>query len=872
LLYTPFMTVAAGARLGPYEIRGPLGAGGMGEVYRARDPRLGRDVAIKVLPPAFVSDPDRLSRFEQEARAVAALNHPNILAIYDVGREGARPFLVTELLEGGTLRARLAEETLPLRHGVELAAQIARGLAAAHEKGIVHRDLKPENLFVTKDRRLKILDFGLAKLVGPSVAGPAESTIAAGRTESGTVLGTVGYMAPEQVRGEPADHRSDLFALGAVLYELVTAKRAFHASTPAETMTAILRSDPEPMRSSGRDVPPAIERIALRCLEKDPRQRYHSAHDLAFQLESALDAMSGPAAPEASGAGGGRPTPLGRWLLPATLLTGITGGLLFGVPLGERNGTLTPEFHRVTFRPGFVWSGRFAPDGRTIVYGAAWAGGAPEVFSTRPESPESRSLGLSDASILSVSRSGELAVLVRAAYAGGWAYRGTLARLPIEGGAPREILDSVLWADWEPKGTDLAVVREGDGKRRLEYPIGKSLYQTGGTVREPRFSPKGDRIAFLDHPIFGDDRGYVATVDRSGNVRRLTELWKSIQGIAWAPDGEEIWFTAADRGPTRALYAVTRGGKTRTIMRPPGSLALQDISREGEVLLAEWTTRYGIAGATAADTEERDLSWLDWSAVRDFSRDGGLLLFTEGGEGGGPSYGVYLRKTDGSPAVRLGDGEALALSPDAQWVLSIERGERPKPVLLPTGAGQPRALPAGSIRDYQNGTFLPDGRSILLLASEPGHGTRYYLQSVDGGEPAAITPEGMSGFGFGAHTVSPDGRWVVARGPDNEIGLWPIGGGGPRPVSGLLPGEFPIRWSADGRILYTALPAEGRRVLQLARLEVATGKRAVWKDLVPADAVGATRIGNPMVSPDGSAYAYTYGSHVSDLYLVEGLK
>ncbi|HEU5310538.1 MAG TPA: protein kinase, partial [Candidatus Eisenbacteria bacterium] len=822
----------------------------------------------KVLPPAFASDPERLARFEQEARAVAALNHPNILAIYDVGAEGGRPFLVTELLEGETLRSRLDAEALPLRHAVELAVQIARGLAAAHEKGIVHRDLKPANLFVSKDRRLKILDFGLAKLMGPGAA--AESTLGVAQTQSGAVLGTVGYMSPEQVRGEPADPRSDLFALGTILYEMATGQRAFHAPTAPETMTAILRSDPAPMRVSGRDIPQALERIVLRCLEKDPVQRYHSAHDLAFQLTSVLEGM-GTSGTESS-ADGGRGWASSRWLVPAMLVTGIAGGLLFGVPLVERNGSKPPEFHRVTFRPGFVWSGRFAPDGRTIVYGAAWAGGPPEVFSTRPESPESRALGLSDASILSVSKSGELAVLLRAEYAGGWAYKGTLARLPIEGGAPREILDGVLWADWEPKGVDLAVVREEAGERRLEFPIGKILYQTGGTIREPRFSPSGDRIAFLDHPVLGDDRGTVAVVDRSGKMTRLTELWKSIQGIAWAPDGEEIWFTAAAEGPTRGLYAVTRGGKTRTIMRPPGSLALQDISRGGEVLLAEWTIRYGISGRMPADKEERDLSWLDWSGVRDFSRDGSLMLFTEGGEGGGASYGVYLRKTDGSPAVRLGEGETLALSPNTKWVLSIERGEHPHPVLLPTGAGQPRSLPAGPINDYQNGTFLPDGASVLLLASEPGHGLRYYLQSVDGGEPRAVTPEGISGFGFGSHLVSPDGKSVVARGPDKTIGIWPIEGGDPRPVEGLAPGEFPIRWGLDGRHLVTALPQDGRRTLQLARVEIPTGKRTVWKDLVPADAMGVTRIGNPMVSPDGTVYAYTYGSHVSDLYLVEGLK
>jgi eukaryotic-like serine/threonine-protein kinase len=865
------MTISAGATLGPYEILSPLGAGGMGEVYRARDPRLGRDVAIKVLPRAFAVDPDRLARFEQEARSVAALNHPNIIAIYDVGADAEqRPYLVTELIDGVTLRTKLSEEPMPLRLAIDLALQIARGLAAAHDKGIVHRDLKPENLFVAKDRRLKILDFGLAKLVGPREKRSPESTIAAGETQSGVVLGTVGYMAPEQVRGEPADHRSDIFAFGAILYEMVAGRRAFQAPTQAETMTAILRSDPPPMASPGRNVPSSLERIVRHCLEKDPRERYQSAHDLAFQLESALDPGEDERARRAAVA---KRSPWVRWAAPAALLAGITGGLLVGPPRWLRPPDKPPAFHRVTFRPGFAWSGRFAPDGRTIVYSAAWGEAPLEVFSTRPESPESRSLGLSNASILSISRSGEMAVLLNAQYAGGWAYRGTLARLPLEGGAPREILDGVLWADWEPKGRDLAVVRDSEGKdkRRLEYPIGTVLYETSGTIREPRFSPSGDLIAFLDHPIFGDDRGSVAVVDRSGRMRRLTGVWKSIQGIAWAPDGKEVWFTAADEGPIRALYAASRSGKVRTVLSPPGSLSLQDISPSGDVLLAQWRIRYGITGRSASDSDERDLSWLDWSAVRDFSRDGKELLFTEGGEGGGPGYGVYIRPTDGSPAVRLGDGEALALSPDGQWVLSVERGDKPHPVLLPTGAGQARSLPAGAIHEYQNGTWLP-GKRVLLQATEPGHGIRYYVQSIDGGDPNPVTPEGVSGFGFGAHTVSPDGTQLIARGPDDSILVWPLGPGAPRHVRGLLDGEFPIRWGDDGRTLYTALPREGRRELELARIDLRTGRRTPWKDLVPQDMVGATRIGSPMVSPDGRAYAYTYGSHASDLYLVAGLK
>jgi eukaryotic-like serine/threonine-protein kinase len=860
--------LSPGARLGPYEIVSPLGAGAMGEVYRARDPRLGRDVAIKVLPPGFAADSDRLRRFEAEARAVAALNHPNVIAVYDVGSDAGRPFLVTELLQGETLRGRLLEGPLPPRLAIELAVQIARGLAAAHDTGIVHRDLKPENVFVARDRRVKILDFGLAKQVAPETSASSASTRLSAQTEAGLVIGTAGYMAPEQVRGETADHRADLFAFGAILYELASGRRAFHAPTSAETMSAILNSDPLPMSSASRPVPPALERIVRHCLEKDPRERYQSAHDLAFHLQGLLDSAD---------AGSGR-TPAGaaarlaRWAVPAAVVIGLGGGLLVGKPIWIREAAAPPSFHRVTFRSGFVWSARFAPDGRTIVYSASWAGGPLETFSTRPESPESRSLGLSNSNILSISQSGEMAVLVHANYVGGWAYQGTLARLPLEGGAPREILNGVLWADWAPRGGDLAVARQWGGKCRLEYPIGTPLYETAGMIREPRFSPSGDRIAFLDQLTSTDDRGAVAILDRSGKVTRLTGLWKSVQGLCWALNGNEIWFTAAESGPSRAVYAVSRQGRVRTILRPPGSLAIQDISRDGQVLLVDWTVRYGIAARTASDPSERDLSWLDWSQARDLSRDGTALLFTEGGVGGGDSYGVYLRRTDGSSAVRLGEGEALALSPDTRWALSILQGSQPRPVLLPTGAGQARTLPRGPIREYSLGTWMPDGEHVILLGSEAGHGSRYYIQDVNGGEPSPITPEGAAGFGFGAHVVSPDGTLLAAKGPNGKISLYPVSGGAPRPIPGLLDGEFPIRWSDDGRSLYAALPPPGRRTLELSKIDVRTGKRIVWRRLVRPEAADVTRIGNPLVAADGRAYAYTYGSHSSNLYLVGGLK
>src|SRR6202521_3774760 len=296
------MPLTAGVRLGPYEILAPLGAGGMGEVYRARDTRLGREVAVKVLPESLNADPDRLRRFEQEARAASALNHPNILTVHDFGQQNGSPYVVSELLEGATLRERMTQESLSARKAVDYGIQIALGLAAAHEKGIVHRDLKPENVFVTRDGRVKILDFGLAKLSEPTGSGSQTNLpTAVPATDPGVVLGTLGYMAPEQVRGKAADARPDIFAFGAILYEMLSGRRAFHGDTAADTMSAILTKDAPELSATNRNVSPGLDRVVRHCLEKDPERRFHSAHDLAFDLEALSDAsgarppVSGPA-------------------------------------------------------------------------------------------------------------------------------------------------------------------------------------------------------------------------------------------------------------------------------------------------------------------------------------------------------------------------------------------------------------------------------------------------------------------------------------------------------------------------------------------------------------------------------------------------
>ncbi len=559
------MTLAAGTRLGPYEILSPIGAGGMGEVYRARDERLKRDVAIKVLPASFSADPDRLRRFEQEAQAAGALNHPNITAVYDIGLHAGAPYVVQELLEGETLRLELSGGRFSPRKAIEYAVQMAQGLAAAHEKGIVHRDLKPENLFVTKDGRVKILDFGLAKLVQIVASGSASKLPTA--TEPGVVMGTLGYISPEQIKGEPADGRSDIFALGAVLYEMLAGRRAFEGGSTGEAMAAILKEDPPDLSATGRNVSPGLERLVRHCLEKSPERRFQSARDLAYDLES-LSTASGAAVGESTVA-----PPSQKWRKPliAAALLGI--GLLAGWAL-HATGRMaaTPTYRRLTFRRGAVVRARFAPDGQTVIYTASWEGQPFGIFVTRAGSIESRGLQLPDARLLAISSKGELAISI--GRASNWESMGTLARVPLEGGAPRGLLENVLEADWSPDGRDLAVVHRVGGKYRLEFPIGRILYETAQPISTMRFSPRGDRLALG----VGET---VATVDLSGKVMALSKGWDDIANVAWRPDGGEMWF--AGRRPAEQkhqVYAVTLSGRERLVRgEASGSLFLRHLER-----------------------------------------------------------------------------------------------------------------------------------------------------------------------------------------------------------------------------------------------------------------------------------------------------
>jgi eukaryotic-like serine/threonine-protein kinase len=849
------MPLTAGTQLGPYEIVAPIGSGGMGEVYRARDTRLHREVAIKVLPAAVGNGVELRARFEREARAVAALSHPNILALHDYGTENGIAYAVTELLTGETVRARLTSGALPLRKAIEVAVHVARGLAAAHDKQLVHRDLKPENLFLLDDGQVKILDFGLARQIDASADSSAAQTTVA--TDPGTVMGTVGYMAPEQVRGLPTDARTDLFALGCVLYEMLSGRRAFERESAAETMTAIVKDEPADLLASRADLSPSLDRIVRHCLEKTPAERFQSARDVAF----ALEALSGTGATASVAAVTG--SPRRRWPI-AALATGVAmlaAGLGLGALAASRLGSRAAAplvFEAKTFDSHWITNARFAPDSRTIIFSAAAAGNTPSLFVIRPDSVVPQRLGPEGIHLLSVSSKGELAVITGTQHLHHRVFNGTLARMSMDG-ASRPWLENVREADWSPDGSALAAIHVVNGRDQIEYPLGQAQHTTAGYLSDPRVSPDGRQVAFFEHAYPGDDRGWVKVVGGSAGVRTLTEEYWGIEGLAWSPDGKSVYFGASSSAHNYQPFIVDAAGGSpaRAAFSSAGDTLVYDVSPGGQMLAVREDRFRTIRGLVPGESVEREFRWLSNSLGGYFSVDGRWLLFTDLNPSAGSDYAVSLRGTDGSPVSRLGPGAPFGLSPDAKWALAIVPSTQ-RLTIYPTGTGNSITLPGGVVPRY-NAQWFADGRRVLFCGNEASRPPRCYEQSIAGGSPKPVTPDGVEGA-----LISPDERTLLLRTSAGAFELAAFGGSDTRPAKGFAAGDRELSWSRDGRFLFVqASPYFPARV---DRVDPVTGARTTVKSLVPPDSTGVTMT---LVEQwlDGLGYTYRVGRTLSTLYL-----
>ncbi|MEW6367718.1 MAG: protein kinase [Acidobacteriota bacterium] len=855
------MSLEPGTRLGPYEIVAPLGAGGMGEVYRARDTKLEREVAIKVLPASLAEDAGALARFEREARAVAALSHPNILSIFDFGTHDGTAYAVTELLEGETLRETLAAGPIPQRKCLAYGCEIAEGLAAAHEKGIVHRDLKPENVVVTREGHVKILDFGLAKTARRH--GEEETSAPTERlaTEPGTVMGTVGYMSPEQVRGQTVDHRTDIFSFGAMLYEMLSGRRAFRGATAADSLSAILLQDPPDLSITNPGIAPGLDRVVRHCLEKQPEQRFQSARDLAFDLE-ALSPVSSSAAGSARASG--RPQARRALRVAVVALLAVAAAAVYATVRAVR-APHAVSYRQLTLRRQAIFAARATPDGRTIVFSAALQGNTPELFTVRADFPDPKPIGLRGAQLLAVSSKGELAVLTRARFIGHNLFHGTLARMPLEGGAPRDVLENVREADWSPDGGGLAVIREAGGKDRLEFPIGKVLCETGGYFSDVRFSPHGDRIAFVEHGAKWDDQGNVAVLDLSGRKTILTPVYWGVEGLAWTPGGGEVLFSRGTSFADFAVNAVSLSGRVRVAIETAGSLTIRDTSRDGRWLVTRDQIQAEMPVLGAGQSVERGLEWLDSSYFPALSTDGKTIVFTEQNGSVGPQYALCLRGTDGSPVVRLGDGSSFDLSPDGTSVLAVVPTSPQQLVLYPAGAGEARQLDRGGIDVFDSAKFFPDGRAALVCGHEAGGTTRCYVQHFAGDTPRQVTPDGMTNG-----IVSPDARSILVSAIGGGFVVYPVAGGEGRSVPGTGPEDKAIRWSRNGRSVLAY--RSGEIPLRVERVDVESGRRELVWTLAPADLGGVIQLAHVAVAADEKSYAYVCERAISHLFLVEGAR
>jgi len=861
--------IRPGVSLGHYRIEALLGAGGMGEVFRARDLRLGRDVALKVLPRAFSQDAERVARFEREARILASLNHPNLLVIYDVGEDGPFRFTVTELLEGKTLRDVLDGGPFGRDRSVNTALQILKGLGAAHARGVVHRDLKPENIFVGPEGHVKILDFGLATQPSPRPGTSSEETAPLGaRTTPGGLLGTYQYMAPEQLRGEPVDPRADLFAVGLLLFEMLTGRHAFARPSPAEVVAALLREPATDPRAFDSSIPESLSLAVLQCLEKRPKDRPSRASDLAQRL-------SGKASPD-SRPGLRNILQRRRLLIWIGLLSGVSA-VLFWIVLGRGgDGPPAVQPRQVTAGTSVESEPALSPDGRTVAY-AAETGGRRDVWISDVGGGPALRLTADGESNRSPAWFPDGSALAFVSWRGGRPGIWKVGRL---GGAPVSLLKDAEDPAVSPDGSLLAFTRAGrDGFLRigvasLDAPGEARLLSDGsGGIwdhRHPSWSPDGRVLCYEDHNDL-----WLLPLD-GGPVRALTRDDPPDTFPRWAPDGDHIYFTSLREG-TSAIWRVSTGsGRTERITLGAGSEVASSLSRDGRRLAYSTSiNRGGLVLVNLATGDRTSLRPGREAYEPDLSPDGTSLVFTSNRGGRFDLWRVPL--DGGRPA---GEPERLTetkgscshptFSPDGKWIAyhRLEEGKRDV-WLLPSVGGESFRVTGEGSSDFLP-EWSPDGRFLAFISDRSGSNEVWAVPVTDGRASESwerLTRLGIGLFGF---AWSPDGQslaCVAGTAGSSDVWLCPLGGGEARRLTYEAGARF-VAWDAPGRrLLVTGTWGGAKSGIRAVSPE--TGVLAPVPETRPSEPGGEPQ--DCGVSADGRLLVFYEAAASGDIWVLEAM-
>jgi serine/threonine protein kinase len=839
-----------------YRIERELGAGGMATVYLAEDLKHNRKVAVKVLKPELAVAIGA-ERFLAEIKTTANLQHPHILALHDSGEVNGTVFYVMPYVEGESLRDRLdREKQLPVDDAIRIAGEVADALQYAHERGVIHRDIKPENILLQRGHAV-VADFGIALA--------ASKTGGSRMTETGMSLGTPTYMSPEQAMGaREVDSRTDIYSLGCVLYEMLAGEAPFVGPTAQSIVAKVITESPKSLTAQRHTVPPHIDTTVQRALEKLAADRFASAAAFAESLRDTGASLRTSDHRHTHASAGSRPAS-NKALMWGLAVIGavamIVAGYMFGRRSTASSSTSGVSMVQKTYRTQKIFSARYTSSGE-MVFSAAEAGNSPTIFSLTSAYPQARAVSDTGTQLLSVSSKDEMAVLVRAVYNHHRLFTGTLARMPVSGGTPRELLTSVHDADWSPDGSQLAVVHEVNGKDRLEYPIGTVLYETVGYLSDLRMSADGQRIAVTEHPEKGDDRGVVAIVDLQRNHKVLTPQYLSLEGLAWTPKDNSLVYGASIGGGILTAYEVTVGGEVHPGTPGVGNAIIQDIASDGSRLIMRDDYFKRIWVKRAADRVPQDASWLDISFFPILSGDGSLMVFGDGSDVAGEHYATMLRRTDGSPAVRLGEGADLGISRDKQWVISALPTAPVELMLYPTGAGSARRLDRGEFLAISTAAFAGTS-DIVVCGSEPGHSSRCYVRPLSNGTFKPFTPEGVSGA-----AVSDDGQFIVAM-TGEGYKQFAVRAGTAQSVPGITPDDQVIRYSPDGKSLW--IRRKNSQPVRVEQLDIQTGARKILlPDFGPRRA-GVLLVSEVTLADDPRNYAYMERESISYLFEMKGM-